>query len=232
MIYGRKVTAIVPIKEHSERLRGKNFRGFCGKPLYHHVLQTLENTYAVDEVVVDTDSPVVKTEAPQLFLKVKIIDRPEELRGDHVSTNKIFKYDLSVTESDIYLQTHVTNPLLKAKTIAEGLKMFSKNEEKCDSLFSVNRLQSRFYSSCAEPINHDPDNLVRTQDLSPIYEENSLLYVFTKRSFSKFQRRIGEKPIMFETPKVESIDIDDEFSFHLAEMLAVYAAFGSKLSIA
>lgn len=223
MIHNRKVTAIIPIKEHSERVHNKNFRNFGGKPLYHHILNTLERTYAVDEVIIDTDSHQVMNEGPKLFSKVVVIERPEDLRGDFISVNKIIEYDITQFISDIYIQTHATNPLLKAETIGRALKLFIENEEDYDSLFSVNRFHSRFYWKNGDPINHSLDELIRTQDLEPIYEENSNFYIFTKKSFEKYKRRIGEKPQILEMSRVESIDIDNEFSFHLAEILSLYA---------
>lgn len=224
MIHNRKVAALVPIKDHSERVKGKNFRDFCGRPLYQHILLTLDHTYAVDEIVIDTDSDRVIREAPALSSKIRVIERPAELRGDAVSTNKLFAYDLEKTEADIFLQTHATNPLLKSETIAKGLRLFVESEDKYDSLFSVNRFQSRFYVQDGEPVNHDPEVLIPTQNLPPVYEENSCLYVFTKESFARKQRRIGVKPLMFPTPQIESVDIDDEFTFRLAELLGLYAA--------
>jgi len=223
MIHNRKVTVLIPIKEHSERVPNKNFRNFSGKPLYHHVLDTLERTYAVDEVVIDTDSHQVMNEGPKLFSKVNVIARPEDLRGDFISVNKIIEYDLTQVDSDIYIQTHATNPLLKAETIGKALKLFVDHEEDFDSLFTANRFQNRFYWKNGDPINHSLEELIRTQDLEPIYEENSNFYIFTKRSFEKRKRRIGEKPQILEMSRVESIDIDDEFSFHLAEILSLYA---------
>jgi len=224
MIRNRRVGALVPIKDHSERVKGKNFRDFCGKPLYYHIIQTLDRVYAVDEIIIDTDSPRVIAEAPGLSRKVEVIERPAELCGDYVSTNRIFEYDLSQTEADIYIQTHVTNPILKAETIAKALGKFISIEDKYDSLFGVNEYQSRFYTHDGTAVNHDPENLIRTQDLEPMYEENSCLYVFTKESFEQKGRRIGVKPFMFVTPPVESIDIDDEFTFRIAELLALYAS--------
>lgn len=223
MIHNRKVAALVPIKDHSERVKGKNFRDFCRKPLFHHIIHTLDRVYAVDAVVIDTDSPRVVAEAPGLSRKVRIIERPEELCGDHVSTNRIFEYDLSQTEAGIYIQTHTTNPLLKAETIAKAIAKFISIEDEYDSLFGVNKYQSRFYMHDGTPVNHDPENLIRTQDLQPMYEENSSLYVFTKESFKLKGRRIGDKPFMYATPPIESIDIDDEYTFRIAELLAFYA---------
>lgn len=223
MIFNRKVAALVPIKEHSERVSGKNFRDFCGRPLYEHILHTLDRTYAVDEILIDTDSDRVIRRAPELSRKIRVVERPEELCGDFVSMNKIIEHDLTQLDADIVLQTHATNPLLKAGTIAEALKTFAEDEEH-DSLFSVNAFQSRFFTADGKPVNHDPTELLRTQDLDPVYEENSCLYLFTRESFQATGRRIGLTPIMFPTPHVESIDIDDEFAFHLAELLAGYAA--------
>ncbi len=222
MIHNRTVTALLPIKEHSARVTGKNFRDFSGKPLYYHIIHTLAQTYAVDEILVNTDSTRVINEASTLSPKVRVIERPKELCGDFVSTNKIFAYDLSKSTADIYVQTHATNPLLKAETIAKALSVFIEKEEEHDSLFGVSEYHSRFYSSDGEPINHDPDELIRTQDLPPLYEENSCIYIFTKDSFKKTSRRIGTKPYMFVTPRIESIDIDDEVQFKFAELLALY----------
>ena len=168
MIHNRKVAALIPIKDHSERVKGKNFREFCGKPLFHHIIHTLDRTYAVDEIIIDTDSERILSEAPSISSKVKVIKRLEDLQGDHVSTNRIFEYDLTKTDADIYIQTHTTNPLLKAETIADALNTFLTTE-KYDSLFSVNKYQSRFYQSNGLPINHDPENLIRTKYIFTIF---------------------------------------------------------------
>jgi len=222
MIHSRKVIALVPIKEHSERVEGKNFRNFCGRPLYQHIIETLDRTYAVDEIVIDTDSYRVMQEAPGLSGKVRVLERPDELRGDTMSMNRVIEHDLSRTEADIYLQTHATNPLLRSETIAAALRAFVEGEGEHDSLFSVNTYQSRFYTAEGAALNHEPENLIRTQDLPPLYEENSCMYIFTKHSFAQNARRIGLKPLMFPTPPMESIDIDVEFTFRLAELLSLY----------
>ena len=223
MIHSKKVTALVPIKEHSERVKGKNFRDFNGKPLYHHIMHTLDRTYAVDEILIDTDSRVVMAEAPALSPKIRVIERPEAIRGDFVSMNLVIEHDLTQSDAEIFLQTHVTNPLLTHETIAHALKTFAENMEDYDSLFSVNRYQSRFYLEDGSPVNHKTEELLRTQDLPPVFEENSCIYVFTKESFAIRRQRIGVNPKMFPTPPIESTDIDDEITFKLAEILSLYA---------
>ena len=67
-----------------------------------------------------------------------------------------------------------------------------------------------------------PNNLVRTQDLEPWFEENSNLYIFTRESFAKTQARIGAQPMMYEGPFFESIDIDTPADWDFAVAAARY----------
>jgi CMP-N-acetylneuraminic acid synthetase len=138
--------------------------------------------------------------------------------------NSIISDDINNIDSDIYLMTHTTNPFLSSKSIIDALDLFQhkKNLNAIDSLFTVNKFQSRFYNKHCDPINHDPNNLIRTQDLEPWYEENSNLYIFTKESFNSSNARIGKNPIFFETPRFESFDIDNQDDWVLAELVAKY----------
>ena len=154
------------------------------------------------------------------FDRVKIIDRPEEIRGDFVSMNPIIAYDLSQLPGEHFLQTHSTNPLLTTKTIDKGIALYFHNLGTYDSLFTVTRHNTRYYWSDGSPINHNPQEMLRSQDLPPILEENSNLYVFSRESFKRSgNRRIGLKPYLFEMNKLEAIDIDEEEDFLLAELL-------------
>ena len=221
MLDGKTIAALVPMKGHSERVPGKNVRLFNGAPLFHHILRSLHNASTVDAVYVNTDSDYIAEEAPRVSGKVSVIKRPEALCGDFVSMNRIIEHDLELIESDVFLQTHCTNPLLRPEVVTGALERFLADRA-YDSLFSVNAYQSRFYDHEGNPVNHDPENLIRTQDLPPLYEENSCLYIFTKDSFSIRRRRIGVKPCLYPIPRLDSIDIDDEYTFRLAEVLAAY----------
>ncbi len=219
MIEGKKVRCIIPIKGHSERVPRKNFRKFNGKPLFHHILISLDETEEVDEIIINTDSEEIATEAPKVSKKVIVMMRPKELCGDFVSVNKLIEYEVrNMSEEDIIFQTHVTNPLLNKTTISSCINAFVRNLEINDSLFTVNKFQSRFFTHKGEAINHDPKELIRTQDLNPVFEENSCIYMFTKKAFYIEEKRIGKNPMLFETASIESLDIDDEIDFKTAEI--------------
>lgn len=231
MIHSQRVVALVPIKASSEPVGEKNFRTFCGKPLFHHIIHALDRTYAIDRILIDTDSDVVMRDAPELSHKVRIIKRPDEIRNGNVSIDRLIEYDLAQpgAEADIYLQTHATNPLLSSTTIAKALKKFVEDQTGCDSLFGVTERRMRFYGEDGKPINHDPRNLVHTLEIAPLYEDNSCIYVFTKASFADTGNRIGANPKMFPIPQIESTDIADEFSFRLAELLAMYSQMSAQV---
>jgi len=216
----RTVIALVPMKGHSERVPNKNLRPFCGKPLCHWVITSLQKSHYVRDIVVNTDSPEIAESVRQNFGRVKIIDRPDEIRGDFVSMNTIIGYDISQLPGGHFLQTHSTNPLLKTETIDEAVALYFDNLTTYDSLFAVTRHNARFYWGDGSPINHDPQEMLRTQDLPPIFEENSNLYVFSRESFKgSGNRRVGLNPYLFEMNRLEAIDIDEEEDFLLAELL-------------
>ena len=213
------IVALVPMRHHSVRVPGKNYRLLAGKPLFHHIMETLQSVPEVDDIVVDSDSPDVIAGLRDFFPQVKIIERPEYLNGDTVPMNEILMHDTALFPADFYLQTHSTNPLLKAETITRAVKQLLNNYPAYDSLFSVTRLQTRLWDGLARPINHNPAILLRTQDLPPVYEENSCLYIFTRETLAMRRNRIGERPLLFEMDPIESRDIDEEFDFLITDLL-------------
>lgn len=214
----QKVTALVPMKGHSERVLNKNLRDFSGEPLFFRILQTLEKAENVESVYINTDSEEIASKAKENF-DVSIIWRPKDLVGDFVSMNKIIEYDLSQIYADHFIQTHATNPLLTPLAVDNAVKQYFDNLGKYDSLFSVTKLQVRLYDKDLMPINHNPQELLRTQDLTPLYEENSNFYIFSKDSFKSTGQRIGVKPYMYELDKSEALDIDEEIDFMVAESI-------------
>jgi CMP-N-acetylneuraminic acid synthetase len=214
-----KIIALLPMKGESERVPNKNMRDFNGKPLCSVMLDKLVASDLIDQVLVNTDSDLIKDFVESRYEKVKIIERPLELRGHDVSMNKIIEHDINQFSADLYLQTHSTNPLLRVETITAAIEKFIENKFKNDSLFSVTRFQTRFYTENGKALNHDPDVLIKTQDLPVLYEENSCVYIFTKEAFEKNKRRLGDKPILFEINQLEAVDIDVEEEFVLAEKL-------------
>jgi CMP-N-acetylneuraminic acid synthetase len=226
-VMSKRIVALLPMKANSERVRGKNFRDFNGKPLFRWILDSLLSIQEIDMVVVNSDARGILTqkglvESDRLIIR----DRKPELCGDTVSMNLILADDVANIPADLYVMTHTTNPLLSAATIKAALDKAraAVKEGRADSLFTVNRFQTRFYRADGSAVNHDPENLIRTQDLEPWFEENSNLYIFSSKSFARTQARIGKRPLLYETPRLEAVDIDTESDWRLAEGIARHQA--------
>jgi CMP-N-acetylneuraminic acid synthetase len=153
------------------------------------------------------------------FPQVKVLERPAHLRSAETPMNDVLLNTILQVEADFYLQTHSTNPLLKPTTIEHALQRFLQHYPAYDSLFGVTRWNTRFWDGLARPMNHNPAILLRTQDLPPLFEENSNLYIFTREILQSQHNRIGQRPLLFEIDRLEAWDIDEEADFKIAELL-------------
>ncbi len=221
------VVGLVPMRHDSERVKGKNYRLLGGRPLYHHIVASLLESGAVDRVVIDTDSPFIAEDAPKHFERVQVLPRPEHLLGGHVAMNDILLHDVDHVDADLYLQTHSTNPLLRPATIARAVQTLLDRRPEYDSLFGVTPLQTRLWWDGARAVNHDPAVLLRTQDLPPIYEENSNIYLFDRETLERSGNRIGDRPLIFPIDRAEAWDIDEEIDWVVVEALYGQRGAGS-----
>ena len=212
-------TALVPMRHRSERVPGKNLRPLAGRPLYAHILASLLACPDIGRVAVDTDSPEIEAGVRQDFPAVRLIRRPEHLRGGEVPMNDVLLHDLTQLEGRFFLQTHATNPLLRPETITAAIRLFRQVHPQNDSLLGVTRLQTRLWDAEGRPLNHDPEVLLRTQDLPPLFEENSCIYLFERATLETRRNRLGLRPRLFEIGALEAWDIDEESDFRIAECL-------------
>ena len=209
--------AILPIRAGSLRVKHKNITLINGKPLYMYIVNTLKNVDQIDKIIINTDYEIIK----ESFIndpRVNVMDRDKKLRGN-CDINLVIQKVLEKSEGELFLQTHATNPLLSAETINSAIDYFQKHKDEFDSLFSVTKVQKRFWSDKPEPVNHSLLDEPTTQNLVSLYEENSCFYIFSRTSFEKHHNRIGSTPYIYSTPKIESVDIDDMEDLELVTRL-------------
>ena len=214
------LAAIVPIKHNSERVPGKNLRPFAGRPLFEHIIDALTSTSLVDSIVVDTDSDVISESLADRRPDITVLPRPSHLARSETPMNDVLRNTIGQLSGNFFLQVHTTSPLLTAPTIDRAVEAFWAHWPHYDSLFSVSKKQERLWSGEGTPLNHDPRVLIPTQDLEPFFVENSCIYIFNRDVFVTHGSRIGPSPYLFDTPDLESIDIDVESDFIIGEALA------------
>ena len=215
-----KFSAFIPIKLSSERVPNKNFTLINNKPLFFYILETLRSVESISQIVIDADNQAVVDEIKQYFDNLDIFIRNPKLLSPVESVNNIINSNLENFKNETVIQTHVTNPLLHPNTLKNALNEYATNKK---AIFSVNALQSRFYNSKLEAINHNPDELIPTQDLDIIYEENSNFYIFSKDQFiENNNKRLSSESTPFVTSTYESIDIDNQEDLEIVKKIMNY----------
>lgn len=208
-----KTVAIMPIKLKNERCPGKNIRMLGTKPLLQYELDSLKATGLCDSInVYCSDAAVV----PFLPEGVNFIQRPAFLDLPMSNFTQIFDNFMQAEDADIYVYAHATAPFITVDTMKQCIEAVQSGEY--DSAFCAVKLQDYLWQD-GEPLNFDASNLPRTQDLKPIYQETSGVYVFTKAVYETYKRRIGKKPFIKEVSFKEAVDIDNPEDFDLAEVL-------------
>lgn len=209
-----KIVALVPMKLNNTRLPNKNTKCFTnGLPLCKYILNTLLKIKKIDEVYVYCSDEKIKDFLPE---GVKYLKRSKILDQDSTKMNEVLMSFSKNVDSDIYVMTHTTAPFVKEESIAKGLDAVISGNY--DSSFAVKKLQDFIWKD-NKPFNYDLENIPRTQDLPPLFEETSGFYIYRKDVISKFNRRIGDTPFLVEVDEIESIDIDEPNDFIIADAI-------------
>lgn len=209
-----KVVALIPIKLNSKRVPGKNIkRLYDGTPLMSFIQKSCLDARKIDEVYIYCSDDAV---IPYVLPGVKYLKRPKYLDGDDINANDFIREFMKTVDADIYVNAHTTSPFAKASTIDECVDKVASGQY--DSAFCAESLRTFMWQD-GRPINFNPDNFPRTQDLPLIYGETSIAYVFTKESFLKHNRRLGSKPYVKEVSRIEAIDIDYPEDFAIANAI-------------
>ncbi len=209
-----KTVAMIPIKLGSQRIPQKNIKPFFdGTPLMSFIQKICLDAKMIDEVYIySSDEEVSEYTLPG----VKFLLRPKWLDADSVNANDIINEFMKTVDADIYVNTHTTSPFAKPETLDACVEKVMSGEY--DSAFCAEVIRTFMWLD-GKPLNFDPSNFPRTQDLPKIFGETSIAYVFTRESFKKHNRRLGEKSWVQEVDKIEAIDIDYPEDFDIANAI-------------
>lgn len=215
-----KIVSFIPIKLNNQRLPGKNTMLLNGRPTCDYIFETISSIDSIDnKYVYCSDESIKPYIAPYEKNGLTFLQRDKYLDGFQVKGLEIIEHFVRDVDADIYILTHVTQPFTKRKSIDEALKKVVSGEY--DSAFSAVVLQDYLWAK-GKPLNYDMKNIVRTQDLEPIYMETGAFFIFRKEVFTKLKQRIGDKPFIYQIDQFEAVDIDTEEDFKFAEVVAAY----------
>lgn len=205
--------AFVPIRLNSQRVEGKNLRELGGRPLMAYLLESLAAARNIDKIYVYCSNPAIVEYLPE---GVEWLQRDERLDQNTTLGEEIYDAFTREVEADIYILAHATSPFIRTATIEQAVRSVESGEY--DSAFSAERVQT-FAWWQGRPLNYSLQHVPRTQDLEPLYVETSAFFVFRAEVWREQHRRIGQRPYVAVTDRIESMDIDDPDDFLLAEAI-------------
>ena len=207
-----KVTAFVPLKLNNERLPGKNTKRFSnGRALCTFILEALSKVKGLDQIYVFCSDPSVRSLTDPF---ARFLARSNELDTDKASINDVMAAFASKVDSDIYVLAHATAPFISSLSIEKAIEAVKHGENDC--AFTVAKVHEFLWKD-QEPLNYNPKNVPRTQDLDLIYQETTGVYVYTKSVLDTTGGRIGSSPAFIEVNEIEALDINEEIDFLVAD---------------
>lgn len=225
------VHVFLPCRAGSQRVPGKNTRPFGDLPggLTELKLRQLARSREIASVTVSTDDARVIEIAeglrPLFDRPLNVIPRPEELAISD-SLDRFVSYVPTIIPEGGLLWTHVTSPFFGPEELDRAVTLYREHvlEGAFDSLMGVSRIQNFLWdeNGC---ISHDRAAVKwpQTQDLKPIYEVNSSVFLIDRDEMARRQDRTGDTPYLMDVQKLAAYDVDWPDDFEIAER--IYTAF-------
>ena len=219
------ITAVIPAKGTSERLKNKNLLEINNKSLVYWACKKCLDSKLITHVYLDTESNEIKDSVSELFERgLKIIDRPKKLADNNTSGNDLVRFELSNIEPcHLFLHTYSTSPLITSRTIDDVVLKFldSKNH---DSFFSAIKYQNYLWvedkhNNSFGNVNFDHRELPNSNDLNKFWEETHGLYGIYYEVAKKYGSRLGLNPMPIQIDTKESLDINYKEDYLYARTL-------------
>ena len=208
----KKIAIFMPIKINSERVKNKSIKNLFGRPLLNWSLESLDSL-GHDIFIYTSSVEAVRDSIDFEYKNIKILPRSEELDQNSTLGIEIYESFAGQVDAESYLLVHCTSPFVHAETYREIIKIGLSGEY--DSASSCHEIKSFcFYDG--NKVNFE--QRVKTQDLKPVVVENSAFYFFTKETLLS-KSRSGERHMLYNLKKIESIDLDYDEDFEFLERI-------------
>jgi len=223
MYKNKKVTAVVPTRKSSQRIKSKNTRAFSDTNLLELKLKVLKKVKNIDNIIVNTDCPESIKIAKEYG--VSIHTRDEYYASSNVTNNVHWRHIAETTDSDIILLAQTTSPLIKIKTYEDAIENFLMPDNKFDSINSVS-IEKKFLWKDNKPINYQYSMTPKSQDLPDIFSLNFAITIIKKDDMLNYENVVGHNPHFVPLDDIEALDVDDMIHFEFAEFM--YEKLGFK----
>lgn len=217
-----KITAVIPIRSGSQRVKNKNLRPFANTTLLENKIENLLRVPEIDEIVVNTnsDEAIELVNAKYAGTKVRAHRREEYYASSLCSGSEFFQHLGEVTDTDVFIYAPCTSPFIKPETVSACIERFKNNTVYNDfDCVSTVSLVKEFMWLDGKAINYDPFNAPNSQNLPDIVALNFGTTVVSRENLIKNRNIIGKRPDFIQVSDIEGVDIDTPLDFYVAEKI-------------
>lgn len=215
-----KVTAVIPVRTGSQRVKNKNLRPFAGTTLLDNKIKSLLLVPEISSIVVNTNSETAIELVETAYTGTKVSFHRRELyyASSQCSGSEFFKHLGEVTDTDVFVYAPCTSPFIKPETISRCINKFLRGGGEFDCISSVSSIKEFMWLD-NKPLNYDPLHAPNSQDLPNVVALNFGVTIISKENLIKNCNIIGKHPDFVVTSDIEAIDIDTPLDFFIAEQI-------------
>ena len=211
-----KITAVVPIRKGSQRVKNKNFKPFAGKNLLEWKIKTLKTVSLIDDIVVNTNSKDAIEIAERYG--VNYFEREEYYASSKCTNTEHWRNLAETSDADYIIHSPCTAPLITSKTFYDSINRFFLDNDEYDSLNTVSSIKEYLWLD-GKPINYDMSNVPNSQDLPDIFNLTFGVSIISKEKMIKLGNVVGENPNFYKVDQIEGVDVDTPLDFEFAEFM-------------
>jgi N-acylneuraminate cytidylyltransferase len=211
----RKITAVVPVRKGSIRVKNKNLKPFADSTLLEIKINQLKKVSEIDNIVVSSDCEKMLSIAASLGVQTHIRDK--YFASSEASNSEFFENLAKSIDADYIMYSPVTCPLISLETYSDCLTSFKRNE-KIKNLVTVSDVKHHMWLN-GKPLNYNVAESPNSQDLPDIYAVTYGICIISKQDMIKHRNIVTENPTFKVLDEIESVDIDTEFDFMVAEIV-------------
>jgi N-acylneuraminate cytidylyltransferase len=211
-----RVTAVVPVKGQSERVKNKNLRLLNGESLLVRKIRTLQNCHQINRIMVNSESDEMLRVGRDLGAEP--VKRDPHFALGTTPMNAVIHHVMENSPTGHIYWAQVTSPLLTPQTIDKAIaQYFVKLKDGYDSVASVQRFAVYLWKD-GKPVNYTLDRHPNSQTLDPYFVMTFGILLIKRELALRRRYYMGERPFLFEVNPIEAMDIDTEDDLLLADL--------------
>tara|TARA_B100000795_G_C22800481_1_gene441627 strand:+ start:1224 stop:1928 length:705 start_codon:yes stop_codon:yes gene_type:complete len=226
----KRYICIIPARAGSKGIKNKNLVKIKNKPLIQHTIDVAKKISKYCEIVVSTDSEVIK----KISIKNKLNFfglRPKKLSGDKILTKDVVLYEVKKVEKKLkkkffgILLLQPTSPIRDYKKLIKSIRILDK--KKYNSIVSISnvganhpfRMKKVINGYLKNFMNFKEENMTPRQDLPKIYIRSGSFYLIERNYFFKNNSLVGDKCFGFKLKGLETSNIDSVNDLNFLKLL-------------